>query len=222
MLFAGFAVADPGAERRAPPPDAARDRRSPGVLGNLVGSWIAYGVGRGGRLELVERHGALAAHEAQPHRAGRPLVPALRRAGGASSAACCRSSARSSRCPRASRRCRSGASRVLTLIGCIPWVLGLALAGRSARQRLDERAQGLRVRRLRGRSRSSWSAIVYAIVRRRRRGRRDARRPTRPTPTRADRRVPLDAALAPPRDRARAGCRARPSCCRLLLGAHRR
>ena len=28
-----------------------------GVLGNLVGSWIAYGVGRGGRLELVERHG---------------------------------------------------------------------------------------------------------------------------------------------------------------------
>src|SRR5207302_10293995 len=28
-----------------------------GVLGNLVGSWIAYGVGRAGRLELVERHG---------------------------------------------------------------------------------------------------------------------------------------------------------------------
>ena len=57
MLFAGFAVADPGSERLAPPSDAARDRRSPGVLGNLVGSWIAYGVGRGGRLELIERHG---------------------------------------------------------------------------------------------------------------------------------------------------------------------
>ena len=27
------------------------------MLGNLVGSWIAYGVGRAGRLELVERHG---------------------------------------------------------------------------------------------------------------------------------------------------------------------
>src|SRR4051794_3502255 len=28
-----------------------------GVLGNLVGSWIAYGVGWFGRIELVERHG---------------------------------------------------------------------------------------------------------------------------------------------------------------------
>src|SRR5258707_15736758 len=56
MLFAGFAVADPGAS-------TAHHHLTlvgivvAGVLGNLVGSWIAYGVGRGGRLELVERHG---------------------------------------------------------------------------------------------------------------------------------------------------------------------
>ena len=28
-----------------------------GLLGTMVGSWVAYGVGRGGRLELLERHG---------------------------------------------------------------------------------------------------------------------------------------------------------------------
>ena len=57
MLFAGFAVADPG---RAP-----RQHHMTlvgivlaGLLGTMVGSWVAYGVGRGGRLELVERHGA--------------------------------------------------------------------------------------------------------------------------------------------------------------------
>src|SRR5438105_7562508 len=56
MLFAGFAVADPGAS-------AAQHHLTlvgivlAGVLGNLLGSWIAYGVGRAGRLELVERHG---------------------------------------------------------------------------------------------------------------------------------------------------------------------
>ena len=56
MLFAGFAVADPGAS-------VAQHHLTligivlAGVLGNLVGSWIAYGVGRAGRLELVERHG---------------------------------------------------------------------------------------------------------------------------------------------------------------------
>src|SRR6267154_3865071 len=56
MLFAGFAVTNPGAA-------AAHHHLTlfgivaAGVLGNLVGSWIAYGVGRFGRLELVERHG---------------------------------------------------------------------------------------------------------------------------------------------------------------------
>jgi membrane protein DedA with SNARE-associated domain len=56
MMFAGFAVANPGGS-------ASHHHLTlvgvvlAGVLGNLVGSWIAYGVGRAGRLELVERHG---------------------------------------------------------------------------------------------------------------------------------------------------------------------
>src|ERR1700735_1328125 len=57
MLFAGFAVADPTQS-------AAHHHMTmtgvvlAGLLGTMVGSWIAYGIGRGGRLELFERHGA--------------------------------------------------------------------------------------------------------------------------------------------------------------------
>jgi membrane protein DedA with SNARE-associated domain len=56
MLFAGFAVADPGQS-------ASTHHMTmlgiilAGVLGSMVGSWVAYAVGRGGRLELFERHG---------------------------------------------------------------------------------------------------------------------------------------------------------------------
>ena len=28
-----------------------------GVLGNLIGSWVAYGIGYYGRVEVLERHG---------------------------------------------------------------------------------------------------------------------------------------------------------------------
>src|SRR5215467_148146 len=57
MLFAGFAVADPGQS-------ASQHHLTlvgvivVGLLGTMVGSWVAYAVGRGGRLELLERHGA--------------------------------------------------------------------------------------------------------------------------------------------------------------------
>ena len=49
MLFAGFNVSD-GRH------DAVRERCSPGVAGNVVGSWIAYAVGYYGRLELLEKN----------------------------------------------------------------------------------------------------------------------------------------------------------------------
>ena len=80
MLFAGFAVADPGQS-------ASHHHLTlvgvvlAGLLGTMVGSWIAYAVGRGGRLELLERHGAQAPHGPGPDRARRPLVPAPRRGG---------------------------------------------------------------------------------------------------------------------------------------------
>jgi membrane protein DedA with SNARE-associated domain len=56
MLFAGFAVANPGQS-------ASHHHMTmlgiilAGLLGTMVGSWVAYAVGRGGRLELLERHG---------------------------------------------------------------------------------------------------------------------------------------------------------------------
>jgi membrane protein DedA with SNARE-associated domain len=48
MLFAGFKVDDGTL--------TLFGIVSAGVLGNLVGSWIAYAIGYYGRLELVERH----------------------------------------------------------------------------------------------------------------------------------------------------------------------
>src|SRR5450756_2519614 len=80
-----------------------------GVAGNVVGSWIAYAVGYYGGRPFVDRWGKYvllrphhldtAQHWFDKH--GAPVV---------FSAACCRSCARSSRCPRASARCASGSS----------------------------------------------------------------------------------------------------------------
>jgi membrane protein DedA with SNARE-associated domain len=49
MLFAGFKVADGRF--------TMLEIVIAGVAGNVVGSWIAYGVGYFGRIELLERHG---------------------------------------------------------------------------------------------------------------------------------------------------------------------
>jgi len=127
MLFAGFAVADrtaSGAHHHLTMTGIVLA----GLLGTLVGSWVAYAVGRGGRLELLERHGAkLHMGPAQIERAdrwfqryGQPIVllgrmvPLIR----------------------AFVSLPAGVARmpfvrftVLTLIGSIPWVLALALAG---------------------------------------------------------------------------------------------
>lgn len=127
MLFAGFAVADPGQS-------AAHHHLTlfgivaVGVLGNLVGSWIAYGVGRAGRLELVERHGRWL-HLKPSHIAwadrwfakyGSPaiffsrMLPIIRTF---------------ISLPAGVARMPFIRFTLLTLAGCIPWVLGLALAG---------------------------------------------------------------------------------------------
>jgi membrane protein DedA with SNARE-associated domain len=129
MLFAGFAVADPGAS-------TAHHHLTllgivvAGVLGNLVGSWIAYGVGRAGRLELVERHGHWL-HIKPSHiawadrwfaRYGAPailvsrILPIIRTF---------------ISLPAGVARMPFMRFTTLTLLGCIPWVLGLALVGES-------------------------------------------------------------------------------------------
>jgi membrane protein DedA with SNARE-associated domain len=127
MLFAGFAVADPGAS-------SAHHHLTlvgivaAGVLGNLVGSWIAYGVGRAGRLELIERHGRWL-HLKPSHiawadrwfaRYGDPaiffsrMLPIVRTF---------------ISLPAGIAKVPFARFTVLTLAGCIPWVLGLALVG---------------------------------------------------------------------------------------------
>src|SRR5208283_6042932 len=57
MLFAGFAVADPAAAGVHHTLTLAGIVLA-GLAGTMVGSWIAYAVGRGGGIELFERHGA--------------------------------------------------------------------------------------------------------------------------------------------------------------------
>jgi membrane protein DedA with SNARE-associated domain len=129
MLFAGFAVADPGQS-------AAHHHLTilgitvAGVLGNLVGSWIAYGVGRAGRLELLERHGKwLHITPARLERADRwfarwgaqavffgRLLPVIRTF---------------ISLPAGVGRMPLVRFTVLTLAGCVPWVLALGLVGQA-------------------------------------------------------------------------------------------
>ena len=99
-----------------------------GLLGTLVGSWIAYGIGRGGRLELMERHGHLVHMGPAQIDSRRPLVSALRRSPVLFG--------RMIPLVRAFVSLPAGVAKmpllrfsVLTLIGSIPWVLALALAG---------------------------------------------------------------------------------------------
>jgi membrane protein DedA with SNARE-associated domain len=165
MLFAGFAVADPsqsGAQHHLTMVGVILA----GLLGTMVGSWIAYAVGRGGRLELLERHGGkLHMGPAQIERAdrwfaryGEPtvlfgrLIPLIR----------------------AFVSLPAGVARMpfvrftaLTLIGSALWVVALAFAGhalgsdwtsvRKAFEYVDYAILALVA-----------VGIVYAIVRRRR------------------------------------------------------
>jgi membrane protein DedA with SNARE-associated domain len=127
MLFAGFAVADPGQS-------AAHHHLTligvvaAGVLGNLVGSWLSYWVGRAGRLELVERHGSklhikpshLAWADRWFERYGTRaiffsrMLPIIRTF---------------ISLPAGVARMPFWRFTLLTLAGCIPWVLALALLG---------------------------------------------------------------------------------------------
>jgi membrane protein DedA with SNARE-associated domain len=130
MLFAGFAVADPGQS-------ASQHHMTmlgiilAGLLGTMVGSWITYGIGRGGRLELLERHGSktkwVPTHPAQIGRAerwferyGEPvvffgrMVPLVRAFVSL---------------PAGVARMPFWRFTVLSFLGSIPWVVALAFAG---------------------------------------------------------------------------------------------
>jgi membrane protein DedA with SNARE-associated domain len=127
MLFAGFAVANP--EQSASSHHLTMlGIILAGLLGTMVGSWVAYGVGRGGRLELLERHGAkLHMGPAQIDRADRwfqrygeatvlfgRLVPLVRAFVSL---------------PAGVAKMPFWRFTVLSLIGSTPWVVGLAFLG---------------------------------------------------------------------------------------------
>jgi len=165
MLFAGFAVADPNQS-------ASHHHLTilgivlAGLLGTMVGSWITYAIGRGGRLELLERHGSklhmgptqISRAERWFERFGEPvvffgrMVPLIRAFVSL---------------PAGVARMPFWRFTVLSLLGSIPWVLALALAGhalggnwtsvRKDFQYVDYAILALIV-----------AGIVYAVVRRRR------------------------------------------------------
>jgi membrane protein DedA with SNARE-associated domain len=127
MLFAGFAVADPSQSGSSHHMTMTGIILA-GLIGSMVGSWVAYAVGRGGRLELIERHGAkLHMGPAQIERADRffqrygeptvlfgrmiPLVRAF------------------VSLPAGISKMPLGRFTVFSLIGTIPWVVALAFAG---------------------------------------------------------------------------------------------
>ena len=123
MLFAGFNVSN--GEYSLAAATAA------GVLGNLVGSWIAYGVGYAGRVDILERHGRKL-HIKKSHlewadrwfeRHGDATVfftrmlPIIRTF---------------ISLPAGVARMPFWRFTVLTLAGCIPWVLLLTFIGKEA------------------------------------------------------------------------------------------
>src|SRR3954452_23347729 len=121
MLFAGFNVANREYSLFA--------AVAAGVLGNLVGSWIAYGVGYYGRTDLLEKHGRklhikpehLAWADRWFERWGAPTVffarmlPIIRTF---------------ISLPAGVARMPFWRFSVLTLLGCIPWVFALGFLGK--------------------------------------------------------------------------------------------
>jgi membrane protein DedA with SNARE-associated domain len=169
MLFAGFAVANPGGS-------GAHHQLTlfgivaAGVLGNLVGSWIAYFIGRAGRLELIERHGHWL-HVKPSHvewadrwfqRYGGPAVffsrmlPVIRTF---------------ISLPAGLARMPFWRFTVLTVAGCLPWVLALALIGEAVGSEWQDLRKSLAYLDY-AIVAFAIVGIVYAVVRRRR-ARRD-------------------------------------------------
>jgi membrane protein DedA with SNARE-associated domain len=129
MLFAGFNVSD-GQWSMA-------EVVSAGVAGNVLGSWIAYGVGYFGRVDVLERHGAKL-HIKPSH-----LQTADRwfeRHGSITVFAC-----RLLPVVRTFISLPAGVARMpfwrftgLTVLGCLPWVWLLAYVGMQAGDNWDQ------------------------------------------------------------------------------------
>ena len=128
MLFAGFNVSEGKYSLFA--------AVAVGSIANLVGSWIAYAIGYYGRLELLERYKVfhvkpehLAVTERWFERWGSwavffsRMLPIVRTF---------------ISLPAGVARMPFWRFSVLTLAGCVPWILMLTLVGKAARDNWDE------------------------------------------------------------------------------------
>ena len=138
-----------------------------GVLGNVVGSWIAYAVGYYGRLELLDRNRLIHVNRKHLDWADRWFE----RHGDVTVFVC-----RMLPIVRTFISLPAGIARMpfwrftlLTLAGCVPWVLGLALIGRAVGDNWTEWEDNLRYLDY-----AVLAAIVigiaYLVIRRRRSG----------------------------------------------------
>ncbi|HEY1833293.1 MAG TPA: DedA family protein [Solirubrobacteraceae bacterium] len=171
MLFAGFVVADPTSSNSHHHLTLLGIVVA-GLLGTMVGSWVAYAVGRGGRLELLERHGGkIHMGPSQIELADRwfqrygqsavlfgRLIPVVRAFVSL---------------PAGIARMPVVRFTVLSLIGSVPWVVGLAVAGDAVGDKWESVRKGFEyvdyvVLAL------VVIGVVYLVVRRRR-GREPAR-----------------------------------------------
>ena len=129
MLFAGFNVSKGEYSLFA--------AVAVGSIANLVGSWIAYAVGYYGRLELLEKHGR-GLHIKAEHLAWADrwfakygdaavffsrMLPIIRTF---------------ISLPAGAARMPFWRFSILTLAGCVPWILMLTLIGRSVGSRWDD------------------------------------------------------------------------------------
>ncbi len=167
MLFAGFSVSK--GDLTLVGVVAA------GVLGNVVGSLIAYGVGYLGRVELLERNRLIHVSAAQLERADRwferygsatvfftRMMPIVRTF---------------ISLPAGVARMPIGRFTLLTAAGSLPWVLMLALIGREVGDNWDDWRDNLHYLDYAVLA-AIVAGIVYLVVRRR----RAARASWEPTP----------------------------------------
>jgi membrane protein DedA with SNARE-associated domain len=166
MLFAGFSVSDGQL--------TLFGIIAAGVLGNLAGSWIAYAAGYYGRLELLERNRFihinpkhLAAADRWFERNGSATVffarmlPIIRTFVSL---------------PAGVARMPFWRFTILTVLGCIPWVTGLALIGRAVGDNWTDWRDNLHYLDYAVVA-AILAGIVYLLVKRRRGG-----PPAAPTP----------------------------------------
>jgi membrane protein DedA with SNARE-associated domain len=172
MLFAGFEVSDGRFTLFA--------IVAAGVLGNLVGSWIAYGIGYYGRVELLERHGKWL-HITPKHLAWADrwferygdvtvffsrMLPVIRTF---------------ISLPAGVARMPFWRFTLLSFAGIVPWVLGFAIAGRSVGSDWDNLQEKLHYADY-AIVAGIVAGIVYLLLRRRRSGRGRAK-PAAETPS---------------------------------------